>query len=296
MAKMSESIGKLTGDDAAPQFGDYAMDYLAAKLDNPTLRQSTKTSFENQVLKHLIPAFGALQMDKITNAVFLRQVSAMREKGDVTRFFNFRKALIELLTAAKNEGHIEKMPKFDSPDEVRNCGRVLEDKEIAGILFHARRPYRMIFFTFWRMGIRPREILQWRWDMIRWGEPGHSWLKVPARISKTDRKRNVALCPRVSSHLYQRFIRGNRSFFVFPDGKDSSRPLLTYNQEWLRACKLAKVSGAVPYDFRRTLITKWAASNKPMSFAARQLDTSEKLIEKVYLKDDEDAMEGLFDE
>ena len=106
MATIAATLAKLTGERKMPTFAETATPYLANKLANPTLRAATKRSFDNQVRLHLTPAFGSLALDKITNAEWLKWVEAERAKEGrhVTRFFNARKALIEILRFAKDEG------------------------------------------------------------------------------------------------------------------------------------------------------------------------------------------------
>lgn len=289
IAKLSGAIGKLAGDRPALLFKDYANPYLAAKLLNPTLRSSTKASFANQVTKHLVPAFGHLPIDKISNAEWLAWVLAT---PGITRFFNARKSLVEIMTAAKADGHIERMPKFDNPDLPKDTGRLLEDKEILNIIWRSRRPFRFIFYTFWKMGCRPREILRWEWTMIRWIGPGKAWIDIPARISKTDRSRSIPINSGVADILSRRIGRGNCSRFVFPSRDSVEQPQLSYQSAWKTACNRAKVN-AVVYDLRRTFITKKAADGKPMIYVAKLLDTSTKMIESCYAKTQFEVMEDI---
>lgn len=279
-------------DERPLTFGEFASEYLETKLANPTLRSSTKASFENQVRMHLIPAFGLLPLERIKNGEWLQWVTNMRAQKRLSRFFNARKCLVEILSAARNEGHIQKLPKVDNPDAPKDVGRVLEQKEILSILWHARRPFRFIFYVFWRMGCRPREILSWEWSMIRWGEPGKTWIDVPARISKTDRSRSIPLNPGVSRRLAIRHRRGNGSDFVFPARGDLRRAQATYQSAWTTACRRARVK-AVPYDLRRTFITRCAADGKPLIYVAKTLDTSSKMIEATYAKSQAEVMEGI---
>ncbi len=303
IARLSVDLDKIAGVRAVPTFIEFAESYLTAKLARPTLRASTKKSFEHQVRKHLMIGFGMNRLDSITNAVWLEWVNATRARGSVTRFFNARKDLIEVLTAAKEVGHIEKVPKLDNPDEARSVGRVLTDKEVLAIIWHARRPFRLIFYAFWKMGCRPREILQWEWAMITWSEPGKTWIKIPARISKTDRTREIPLNPELSAILYKKYFGSswgspfadspNRSTpFVYPSRFDKFKPQMTYHSAWSRACALANVK-ATAYDLRRTFITRCAAEGKPLVFIAKALDTSVQMIEKVYAKAQKDVMEGI---
>lgn len=274
---------------APTAFGPWAASYLAIKLANPTLRAATRSAFRGRVLKHLIPAFGALELKEVTNAAFLRWVSETKE---LTRFFNFRKDLIEILGAARNEGLIDRLPKFDNPDEPKDVGRVLEDREVLAIIWRARRPFRAIFYAFWKMGCRPREILQWEWSMIRWKEPGHTWIDIPARISKTGRVRSIPINPALSSLLYRRYFGRDPGRFVFPKEGDPGSPQLSYHSAWGRACRLAQVS-AVAYDLRRTFITRCAVNGDPLIYVAKALDTSTKMIEGTYAKARSEVMEKI---
>lgn len=293
IAGLSADINKLAGDHATLLFRDFALEYLKSKLINPTLRLSTKSSFENQVIRHLIPAFGALPIDRIKNGEWINWVLDMQNQKKITRFFNARKTLIEILRAAESDGHIQKLPKLDNPDSIKDVGRVLEPKEVIKILWMSHKPFRFIFYVLWKMGCRPREVLQWEWPMIRWNEPGKTWIDIPPRISKTDRARSIPLNPEVSVLLRKRFDRGNRSQFVFPSKKDLRRPQMTYQSAWSVACRNAKISNAKPYDLRRTFITRCAAEGKPLIYVAKCLDTSTKMIESVYAKAQVDVMENI---
>lgn len=296
LAKLSEDMARLAGAQENVTFADQALKHLGLKLANPTLRSATKRSFENQVTRHLVPSFGELPINKIGNPDWLKWVTETRERGEVTKFFNARKALIEIMTQAREEGHLERVPKFDSPDEYEPVGRVLEQKEILGIIWKTQRPFRVIFHAFWRMGCRPREILQWEWSMFEWSRPGRqfSYVTVPGRITKTGRTRTIPLDPSVVRILKARYRRGNGSKYVFPKRLGPDVPQWSYQSAWVTACRKARVKDAQVYDCRRTLVTKWAAAGKSENFIALQLDTSPAMIRRFYLKRDEDAMEGLF--
>ncbi len=292
LAKIAGSISKLSGEQETLLFGVYASEYLKLKLSNPTLREATKASFKNQVEKHLIPAFGKLPLDQIKNGNWLHWVSDMREEKKMTRFFNARKSLIEILRDAREEGHLEKLPKLDNPDAPANAGRALTEREVLSVLWHSRRPFRFIFYVFWKMGCRPREILRWEWSMIRWIE-GRMWIDIPARISKNDRSRSIPINSDVSRILLSRMKAGNNSIFVFPHRCDFRRPQLSYQSAWTTACLGGGVVDAVPYDLRRTYITQCAKEGKPLIYVAKLLDTSIEMIERVYAKMDVKTMEDI---
>ena len=290
--QLNASIARIAGNNAVPTFGEFADAYLQEKLRRP-LRDATKRSFENQVRLHLVPGFGGLFIDKITNAIWLEWIEREKNKDGrkLTRFFNARKSLIEILRAAKEAGHIEKLPKLDDPDEAKNTGKMLEEREIIQIIWAANRPFRLIFYAFFRMGCRPREILRWEWAMLS-VRNGNLWISIPARISKTGRSRDIPINPELARIIQMRWKCGNGSAFIFPARGDLSRPQLTYQSAWETACRYAKVD-AVPYDLRRTFISRCAAEGKPMIYVAKLLDTSVKIVESTYAKAQADIMEEI---
>ena len=300
MARINASISLMAGDRRMPTFGEYATTYMENKLMNPSLRDTTKRSFAQQVAGHLIPTFGETPIDKLGNVEFLKWVLAKRAEGEtkkpgpgrMTRFFNARKYLIEILNAAKNDGLIERLPKLDNPDVPRNVGRALAVRECLGIIRRTKkRLFRFFFYTLWKMGCRPREILKWEWSMIRQVDD-KLWIDIPARISKTVRSRSIPINPGVAKRLMAMLKAGVTSPYVFPNVFDPSKPQLSYHGAWAAARRKANVN-AMPYDFRRTFITNKAAQGAPMIYVAKFLDTSTKMIESVYAKSQADIMEAI---
>lgn len=294
MLQLTADMNRVAGDTQEVLFKDFASEYLAEKLNRTKLRDATKRSFENQVLKHLIPRFGQLPLGKINNAIWNQWIA---DEKKITKFFNARKSIIEILSAAVELNLIQKVPQLDNPDEYEPVGRVLLLKEILGILWRAARPFRLIFYAFWKMGCRPREILQWEWTMIEWSRTGRdfSYIHIPARISKTGRSRVIALDPDLAGFLRQRFrLYGHKSIFVFPKRNDPTKPQWSYQSAWVTACRKAKVLAAMVYDFRRTFVTVAIDAGKQIDRLARHLDTSAPMIRRFYLKEDVNAMEGLF--
>lgn len=300
IAKINARVGKIAGQGEEIRFGEFAQKYLESKKLNPTLRDSTKRSFEHQVANHLIPAFGSTPVDKITGDQWLSWVNETKEfakqlpagPGRVTRFFNARKYLNEILIAAKDAGHVERLPKLENPDQKRDVGRVLETHEILGIIWHAHPHFRFIFYTFWKTGCRPREILRWKWDMVRFKENGTAWVDLPAEITKTDAARSLPLNKALTKHLKLRFEKRS-SPYVFPFQYDLSRPQLSYHGAWATACRRAGVKKAMAYDLRRTYITRCAAEGRQMLYVAKILGTSLKMIEGTYAKQQVDTMEEI---
>lgn len=297
--RLNERLGRLAGEQKVTLFGEFAQAYVKIKQANPTLRDSTKRSTEYQVRMNLLPAFSTVPLGGFTNVIWLTWVSEVRARpaefrGGITRFFNARKTLLEILNYAREQGEIDRVPRLDNPDAPKKVGRVLENWEVWAILTNTTyRIFRLFFYAMFRMGCRPREILQWEWSMIRWDEPGQTWIDIPARISKCDRDRSIPIDPKLSKQIHRIWKRGNGSIFVFPSRVNPAKPQLSYHGAWTTAITYAGID-AMPYDFRRSAITRWMAEGKSPAFVAMILDTSVKMIEKVYLKPDKKAMEGIF--
>jgi integrase len=298
--KLNERISRMAGEQRETLFGEFAETYLQGQLLDPTLRDSTKRLKVYTIRKILKVWFGDMPLGAITNTVWMEKVNWVKQNpleptGRTTRFFNSRKTLVEIMHAAVEEGLLEKVPKLSNPDQPRKIGRVLKDKEVWAILRNTTYPiFRLFFYAMYRMGCRPKEVLQWEWSMIVWGEPGETWINIPARISKCDRDRFIPIDPKLSKQLYRIYKRGNSSRFVFPNRIHLDRPQLSYHGAWKTATKAAGLFGIMVYDFRRSAITRWLAEGKPAAFVAMILDTSTKMLERVYLKPDKRAMEGIF--
>lgn len=297
LADLSAAVAKETGDVKTPTFGEVAARFLAEKMNKSGLRESTKRATDYQHRRNLVD-FAQIPIDKFGaadwNAWVTNQQNAEAKK--LTRFFNARKATSEVLNFAYNEGIIDRKPKLDNPDEHRNVGRVLTEKEVWKILRNTTYPiFRLFFYTMGKMGCRPREILRWEWSMIEWRGDRKAWINIPARISKTGRTRRIPLNGSVSRQLKRMFDSGaaERSCYVFPNRKHRNQPQLSYHGAWKTACMKAGIEKAVPYDLRRTFITNNAAKGKSLLYVAKILDTSPKMIHDTYAKEQVDAMEDI---
>ena len=153
--------------------------------------------------------------------------------------------------------------------------------------------FRFLFYVLWKTGFRPQEVLRWEWTFFGWNQPNKTWADIPSRISKTDRMRSVSINPGVSRRLHALWLAGNGSIFVFPHKRRPDKPRLAYNFAWRDSCAAAGVVNSVPYDCRRTFITRAAVDKEQMLYVAKHLDTSIAMIEKIYAKVDRDTMEAI---
>jgi integrase len=300
--KLNVSIATLAGDKAVPTFGEFMRRYRDEKLASSELRDSTKSAFDYQVRRNL-PAFAEIPVDKFGNADWNAWVSKMKADDSrhkqITRFFNARKAVVEILNAAKERGLIERVPRIDNPDEKRNVGRVLTDREVWWLLRNTTyKIFRLFFYTMFKQGFRPREILKWERSMIRKMPDGTTWIEVPASITKTGRARLAPINKTVAKHVCRMMTENPNSRFVFQNRIHPDSPQLSYHGAF--GTSLAKVMAkhpemkpCVPYDFRRTFITRAMIKGAPPVYIGKLLDTSTKMIESTYAKDDAKTLEAL---
>ena len=297
LEKLTAAVSKQAGDTTSPLFKDFALNYQSEKLAKTSLRIATKRAFEYQVRCFLVPAFGHLTLDQITSHVWDTQIPLWLGQGRLTRFFNTKKCMTEIMRAAHKAGMIDRVPELENPDEARNVGRVVSEEEFELIQANVTYPiFKLFFFTLRRMGCRPREILRWEWDFIEYPETegGKAWINIPARISKTGRNRKIPINSEVWTQLLAWRVQGPmNSKYVFPNRRHPGQPQLSYHGAWKTACTKAGVAYCVPYDYRRTFITVKMENNESGVFVAKYLDTSMLQIEKTYAKAQRVTMEGI---
>jgi hypothetical protein len=298
---LSASLAELT-DKKVPTFGEFTQGWLKEQMDSHAHRESTKKAKEYQVRRNLIPAFGQIPLDRFGNADWNAWVKLTKENPKdwrITRYFNARKTVNEILNAAKERGILERKPKLDNPDAHKKVGRVLTDLEVWWILRNTTyRIFRLFFYTMYKQGFRPREILRWERSMLKTADNGSLWIDVPARITKTKRARLAPINATVAKHILRTLKENPNARFVFENRIHPDRPQLSYHGAWKTACakvgaKHPEFKKAVPYDFRRTFITRAMVRGAQPVFVAKHLDTSVPMLQNVYTKDDAPTMEAL---
>jgi integrase len=287
-----EWLGLLESGKETIYFEEYAREQLDKKLALPDTEfsKSSKRSYKNSIT-HLIKAFGHLRLDQLDEnqweAYYSLELTKKKQK-----FFNRRKILIEITRRALREGIIQRLPEFKNPDPKASAGQYLSDETVLAILEKAQPTTRMLIEILWRQGARPGEVIQYRWDMIRWDEATYGAIHIPAEITKTRRARTIPLQSVVSERLKQWMLHQEKlakrkgralSPWIFPSWRNATLPMTEYKNGWKTACKGAKVK-AVPYDLRRTFITNQAKLGRPILYVAKYTDTSIKMVEEIYAK------------
>ena len=252
---------------AVPLFRDFVMeDWL------PAQRFSTGWGWriEHMVRHRLLPAFGALRLDRIGRPTVERWFDAMSRKTPGAANMTLA-VLRKIMTAAKAAGHVgtdpaadvrpnprRKMTRFLSAEEIRRLHRTL-DRLVE------KRPsclpqadiIRLLLLT----GCRKSEILTLRWsevdgDVLRLAEaktgPRTVWLSEAAQAI-------IARQPR------------NGSAFVFPSPRDPERPQSSNLGFWRRARREAEIEDVRLHDLRHTVASQAVARGVPLPTVARML-------------------------
>ena len=269
---------------------DIARAILAGKESK---KDNTYRSTKNQIENHILPYFGHLKPSQMSPLKWDQYNTDERAKGKRTKLFNTRKALIEIMNRAKDEGLIQVVPKFKDHDGEAREGKYIDDFTLKSLIFAATDDTSLLIEILSLMGARPGEAIQYEYKMIKWDEGPTGTIYIPGRITKTGRSRAIPLNSRVSGLLWFRMHeRGGK--FIFPSPVNSERPVKEYKTGWETACNrvgIKEEDDIIVYDLRSTWITNQAKRGIPQGFTAKYSDTSPEMIHKIYLRAVSESMQ-----
>lgn len=308
---LGKSIAEI--EDGPIKFHAFANEILERKLAQPESLLSRNSKLRSKSdFETLIKEFGHLRVEQVTSerwdTYVLDELSNPQEpmrydvgtksmvpiqgaKAKPRKFYNRRKALIEIMRKAAKESLVKECPEFKNPDSEEDSGEYLPDDQLAKIYRKASPSIRRLIFIMRRSGARPGEILQYQWTMIKWEEGTHGRLYVPAEISKTRRKRDIPLNSRVARYLNYAH-KYSKSPFVFPSRRHAIQHLGNYRSGWEQACSAAGVVANI-YWIRGTWITDQLEKGISSVFIAKYCDTSSAMIDKRYAKSKQTIMEKI---
>ena len=261
--------GDAAGRTAVPLFRDFVMeDWLPARRSHCS--SGWGKSVDSMVKRQLLPAFGALWLDRIGRPHVERWFDAMSRKtpGAANKTLSL---LRQIVSAAKAAGHVandpvagvrpnpgRKMTRFLSAEEIarlhRTLDRLVEKRP-------SRRPQADIIRLLLLTGCRKSEILTLRWsevdgDMLRLADaktgPRTVWLSVAAQAV-------IARQPRTNSA------------FVFPSPKDLASTQSSHLALWHRAKREGGIEDVRLHDLRHTVASQAVANGVPLPTVARML-------------------------
>lgn len=319
-------IGNLAEEDGTILFRKFATDFLDRKLANPKIADSTKIRFRGELESslassgrdehsrpRLLELLGHLPLNRVDSDVWESVVTKIGNQFPDFKFFNMRKALMEVLRDAHAKRFIDRIPKLELRDAEAAPPRELTRPEIRRLFMSAHfvplvrgpartlvprkdeqgRPIRrkqwikLLMFIIWKQGARPGEILQYEWSMVHFENEKGGKLTIPGRITKTRRARQIVMNPQVARLL--RFLREKNpeEVFLFPSGQPG-KPRRAYQKRWEDVCRRAGIEAQI-YWFRDTFVTRKLKQGAPTIFIAKYLDSSAEMLERKYAVAGEDA-------
>jgi len=257
------------GRVAVPLFREFVMeDWLPARRSQYSADWGKRV--EHMVEQRLLPAFGALRLDRIGRPHVERWFDAMSRKTPGTA--NKTLALLrQIMGTAKAAGYVandpvsgvrpnpgRKMTRFLSAEEIarlhRTLDRLVQERP-------SRRPQADIIRLLLLTGCRKSEILTLRWSEVDGGVlrlasaktgPRTVWLNEAAQAV-------IARQPRTASA------------FVFPSPRDPARPQYRHLGLWHQARREAGIEDVRLHDLRHTVASQAVARGVPLPTIARML-------------------------
>lgn len=287
---------RLGGDPAAdrskersiPRFGDFVDTYL--KDEEGRLKPRTLANYRSYAERHMKPALGALQLDKVTP----EDVARLHRNVGKTRPTTANR-LLEVIGSiyrhAATQGHVprgfnpassvrgfkeEGRERFLSADELKRLGETLALAETEGLPWkestskhtpkanqrtiidrHACDAIRLLILT----GFRLREVLNMRWSDIDF-ERGIVLLP----DTKTGRRHAVLSAPALT--LLQGIERLG-DYVIRGDARD--RPRHDLNRPWRAIRSHARLDDVRLHDLRHSFASVAAVGGVPLAMIGKML-------------------------
>lgn len=292
---------RLGGDPAAerkkeravPSFKEFAATFLKDEADR--LKPATMRNYTSYIGKHLTPAFGTMQLDKITSA----DVARLHRKVGKTRPTTANRLLEtigSIFRHAAIAGHVQKgtnpasgivafreegRERYLSPDELARLGETLALAETTGLPYeidetkpkakhapklenrvtiidrHACAAIRLLILT----GLRMREVLHMKWSDIDF-ERGAALLP----DSKTGRRWTVLNAPTLA--LLKDLERLGDYVIA---GAERNKPRADLNRPWRAIRAHAGLDDVRIHDLRHSFASVAAGSGVPLQMIGKLL-------------------------
>ena len=261
--------GDPAGRTAVPLFRHFVMDdWLPAC--HGRYSPGWGKQVDRMAQRQLLPAFGAMRLDRIGRPAIERWFDTMSRKTPGAA--NKTLALLrQIMGVAKTAGHVandpvagvrpnpgRKMNRFLSAEEIARLHRTLDQlvKERS-----SRRPQADVIRLLLLTGCRKSEILTLRWSEVD-GEV--------LRLKKTKTRPRTVWLSGAAQAVIARQPR-TASAFVFPSPRDPARPQSCNLGLWRRARREAGIEDVRLHDLRHTVASQAVARGVPLPTVARML-------------------------
>jgi integrase len=245
---------------------------------NETKAPATYRSMEVQGRKHLMPFFGEMFLDQVTEADWEKYIARAKKLTPGRKLFNDRKCFAMMFVQAMNQGLIQRRPKFRNPDPMIKAGRVYSDTEVGSLIGAAGQDLKLMITMALTMGMRRGEILGLTWDRV---DLKHGYITLRAEDTKIRKPREFAISDSCLTALIAR-RRNAKSDWVFPSRSDQNKPQGDFRKVWATCKKRAEVRGRF-HDLRHTFLTLAFKESANPALICEYAGLSMDVAQKTYL-------------
>jgi len=212
---------------------------------------STYRSMEIQGRLHLMPFFGEMLIDQVSEIEWAKYLAYAKKLTPRRKIFNDRKYFSMMMVHAFKQTYIQRRPTFSNPDPDIEAGKVYSDDEITGLLVNASGDLWIIIQMALTMGMRRGEILGLTWTRANVKK---GLILLRAEDTKIREAREFAISDICLEALKARKSDAS-SEWVFPSKNDSKVKLGEFRKSWATCKKKAGVVGRF-HDLRHTFLTR----------------------------------------
>ena len=250
--------GKIAeGIDVRPQTGRLTFDEAIAVVikDHEVNQRRSKDDVQRRIDLHLRPYFGAqARMASINTATIREYIAYRTEEGASGATINRELAVLRrAFRLAHDDEKVAAVPKFPMLDESRNVRQGFLEPDDFGKVRDAM-PALMAdaaafgYITGWRV---PSEVLPLAWAQV---DMARGLIRVEPGTTKGGEGRQFPITAALREVLKrrQKARRDGCALVFHQDGEPIARRM--FNKAWTAACDVAKITGRVPHDMRRSAV------------------------------------------
>jgi integrase len=276
-------------------FAEVAASYME---ERPHLKTSTKRGYSEILKNRLIPAFGDLYMDQITEEGIARFQAEVSQKVTATRTNNIMGPLRYILNVAVRRKLLAENPALNVPTLREEDPKIdpLTGEELDRVLSILKPHQRALFTCLAWTGARPEEMFALRWDDVSF-ERGEIYInkgRVRGKEGTTKTKSGNRTIP-LFSIVREALIEQKRNPTQHVDGyvflTKHGQPYDKHvDREWRTALKKASVRHRPSYQLRHTFASLCLQNGLQPTWVAKTLGhTTPQITFKHYARFIDDA-------